>query len=155
MSNIEVNFYQIENIIETPIAKTMAPLLLKILEEKKKTLIYSKEIALIKAIDNELWNFGRNKFIPHVTVFDQGFVALKQPIFITNEENNHNEADYLLLLDEASKDFVSKFSRIFYFYDLSKIQAAKKAATSYKPIATDFNCYKKDSASGKWVKFEL
>ncbi len=149
---IEINFYQVSNIIENGIAKSIAPLLLKILEDNKRALIYSKDTIMINALDNGLWSFGKNKFIPHVTIFDQEFEPKKQPIFITNQEENHNQADYLILLDAASAKFTSNFSRIFYFYDDSKTALAKKVAASYQEITDNFNFYKKDSSSQKWVK---
>lgn len=156
----ELNFYQVENLIENGIAKTIAPLLLKILEENKKILIYSKDTALINSLDNGLWSFGKNKFIPHITIFDQEFQqqnlpSTKQPIIITNQEQNDNIADYLLLLDKASAAFVSSFSRIFYFSDSSKIELVKDIKASYQKIIDAFNFYKKDLASQKWIRTEI
>ncbi len=151
----EINFYQVSNLIENGIAKSVAPLLLKVLEEKKKTLIYSKDTTLINALDNGLWSFGKNKFIPHVTIFDQEFEPKNQPIFLTNQEENHNQADYLLLFDEATTKFISNFSRIFYFYDDSKAALAKNIAANYQAVTNNFNSYKKDPASQKWIKSNL
>ncbi len=85
---IEINFYQVSNLAENGIAKSIAPLLLKILEDGKRAMIYSKDPVTINALDNGLWSFGKNKFIPHVTIFDQEFETKKQPIFITNQEEN-------------------------------------------------------------------
>ena len=70
---IEINFYQVSNIVENGVAKSIAPLLLKILEDGKRALIYSKDTIMINSLDNGLWSFGKNKFIPHVTIFDQEF----------------------------------------------------------------------------------
>lgn len=153
----EFNFYLVPNLIENGIAKAIAPLLLKILEENKKILIYSKDTTLINSLDNGLWSFGKNKFIPHITIFDQEFERqniplTKQPIVITNEEKNSNQADYLVLLDQADTKFVSNFPRIFYFSDASNNDLAKKIKTDYQEITENFNCYKKDPTSQKWVK---
>src|ERR1700748_2111137 len=104
----EVNFYQIEE----GVVKSLAPLLLKILEEGKKALIFSLNQKQISEIDASLWSYGRNKFIPHITVFDKEFSFERQPILISNREENLNKADYLIFLDVPSDDFLTKFSRI-------------------------------------------
>ncbi len=152
---IEINFYQVSNIVENGVAKSIAPLLLKILEDNKRALIYSQDTVMINSLDSGLWSFGKNKFIPHVTIFDQEFEQKKQPIFITNQEENHNQANYLILLDAAQAKFVKDFSRIFYFYDDSKTALAKNIAASYQEITDNFNFYKKDASSQKWIKSSI
>jgi DNA polymerase IIIc chi subunit len=152
---IEINFYQVNNIVENGVAKSIAPLLLKILEENKRALIYSNDTDLINSLDNGLWSFGKNKFIPHVTIFDKEFEQKKQPIFITNQEENCNQADYLILLDKVAPKFISNFSRIFYFYDDSQAALIKNIAASYQEITDNFNFYKKDLNSQKWISVSL
>lgn len=132
----EVNFYQVDEAV----GKSMAPLLLKVLEEKKKVLIFTRDEKLIKEVDGALWVYGRNKFIPHVTIFDKEFEMERQPILISNKEENSNNADFLVFLDEPDQAFVSKFSRVFYFYEPGKLSAKIKPTNSYK---------KED---GKWIK---
>ncbi|MBU6140357.1 MAG: DNA polymerase III subunit chi [Proteobacteria bacterium] len=136
MSHPEANFYQVDE----SIGKSIAPLLLKILSEKKKVLIFCREQIQIEEIDGALWNYGRNKFIPHASIFDKEFESKRQPVLLTNKEENLNSADYLVFLDEPSKAFISEFSRVFYFFEEGKNLA------KIKPT----NFYKKDS--GKWVK---
>ena len=132
----EINFYQVDDVI----IKSLAPLLIKILDEKKKVLVFGKNENQLKELDNSIWSYGRNKFIPHVTIFDDGFETKRQPIFLTNKEENSNDADYLVFLDEPNEAFINKFSRVFYFYEPGKFSAKIKPSNSYK---------KQD---GKWVK---
>ncbi len=132
----EINFYQVDEAI----GKSIAPLLLKILGEKKKVLIFCREQNLIQEIDGALWNYGRNKFIPHASIFDKEFEPKRQPVLLTNKEENLNSSDYLVFLDEPSKAFISGFSRIFYFFEEGKNLAKIKPTNSYKKDA------------GKWVK---
>ena len=143
---MEINFYQCDE----SLVKSIAPLMLKILEENKKALIFSRDATQTKEIDDGLWSYGKNKFIPHVLVSDKNFVMERQPILISNKTENSNQADYLVLSEEVDEKFLSDFSRIFYFYDVLNIESAKKAATNYKKIASKFNSYKKED--GKWIK---
>ena len=114
-------------------------MLIKVLEEKKKALVFCANQNQIKEIDDSLWSYGRNKFIPHVTVSDENFVAERQPIFITDKEENSNKADYLVFLSEPSESFISSFKRVFHFFD-GKSSAKVKPTNSYKKI------------DGKWTK---
>lgn len=131
----EINFYQVDETI----TKALAPLLIKVLEENKKALVFCANQAQIKEIDDSLWSYGRNKFIPHITVLDKDFILERQPIFITDKEENANKADYLVFLSEPSEVFVSKFKRVFHFFE-GKSSAKIKPTNSYKKV------------DGKWVK---
>lgn len=144
----EINFYQIDDVI----TKSLAPLLIKITDEKKKALVYCSDAAKFKEIDDSLWSYGKYKFIAHATLADKDIVEFgmaRQPIFLINREENINEADYLVLVNEASEAFISKFARVFYFYEAQNIAAVKKFAQQFKKV----NSYKKIDA--KWVKDNL
>jgi DNA polymerase IIIc chi subunit len=132
----EINFYEVDE----GVVKAMAPVLLKILDEKKRTFIFIKNLEKIKEIDASLWSYGRSKFIPHVTIFDKDFESEKQPILISNEEKNLNNADYLIFLDEPNQNFLKDFSRSFYFFENSPNCLNAKADNFYKKQA------------GKWTK---
>lgn len=139
----EINFYQVDETV----VKSLAPLLTKVLSDNKKAFVFCKNPDQVRDLDTSLWSYGRNRFIPHITVFDKDFELKRQPIFLSNEEKNLNEADYLLFLDEPSEGFISSFSRVFYFFAEGNYDEAKKLAAKLKPQ----NCYRKEDA--KWVKF--
>lgn len=141
----EINFYQADETI----MKSLAPLLLKVLEEKKKALIFCKNPVQIKLLDDSLWSYGRNKFIPHVTISDKDFVMERQPILFSDREENSNKADYLVFLDMPSNAFLSGFERAFYFYEEKDFSVAEDLAKKIKPK----NSYRK--VDGKWVKFSF
>ncbi|NBX53003.1 MAG: DNA polymerase III subunit chi [Proteobacteria bacterium] len=132
----EINFYAVEE----DIVKAMAPILLKIIDDNKRAIIFVKGNDSIKKIDDSLWTYGRNKFIPHATIFDKDFVAKDQPILISNQEDNINKADYLIFLDEPNIEFIQSFSRSFHFFENS----------SPCKIIEPNNFYRK--IDGKWQK---
>ena len=104
--NPEINFYEVDD----GVVKSMAPLLLKILDEKKRALIFANSQNYLQEIDNALWSYGRSKFIPHALIFDNDFEAKEQPILLTNKLQNTNKADYLIFLDEPDDlNFYQKF----------------------------------------------
>ena len=142
---MEINFYHLDNLD----FKVIAQILLKIREEKKRTLIYSKTDEILKQIDEVLWSFSKTKFLPHGTKWEK-INPLEQPTFLTNEENNQNKAEFLLMLDEVSDDFLKKFEKIFYFFSNSNIEFARKLYSNYKKKSFTINFYKKDG--DKWIK---
>ena len=109
----EINFYQVDETI----IKALAPLLIKVLEEKKRAIIFCSNPNQIKEIDASLWSYGRNKFIPHVLNSDKDFDLKRQPIVITDCEKNENDANYLVFINDVSADFAKNFSRVFYFFE--------------------------------------
>lgn len=144
----EINFYQCDETI----AKSIAPLILKILEENKKALILSSNPVQIQEIDGGLWTYGKNKFIPHIIAGDKDFAnhdIKRQPIIISDKEENLNQADYLVFLNQPSDNFISKFSRAFYFFEEENFAKAQDLAKKLKPN----NSYKK--IDGKWAKFKF
>ncbi len=145
---MEINFYQSDE----GTTKSIAPLILKILEENKKVLIFSRDPLRIKEVDDGLWSYGKNKFIPHITISDTNFALERQPVLITDKEENSNQADYIILLEEASQNFITAFSRAFYFFDSLTLEKAQKVASKYRNNAK-INAYKKEDA--KWVKSSI
>lgn len=140
--NPEINFYEVDD----GVVKSMAPLLLKILDEKKRALIFANSQNYLQEIDNALWSYGRSKFIPHALIFDNDFESKEQPILLTNKLQNTNKADYLIFLDEPDDlNFYQKFKRVFYFFQLDLSSQENKINT--KP----HNLYKK--IAGKWQKY--
>ena len=141
----EINFYQVSD----EIVKAIAPLMIKMLKDDKKAFIYTQSHDRISELDRVLWSYGRNTFIPHVTIFEKDFDFKRQPIVISNEEDNINEADYLVFLDEPSAEFIAEFSRVFYFFLESDVAIARKAIKRIKPT----NLYKK--LSDKWIRVDV
>jgi len=141
----EINFYQVDE----ELTKAVAPLMLKILEEKKKCLLLSNSLE-IKTLDTSLWSYGKYKFIPHITSEDKDFDFLRQPIFLTQEEKNFNQATYLAVVNQNfSEDFANQFERIFYFFNQENIQETKNIFLKLKNKTSKINSYKKQD--GKWV----
>lgn len=130
--------------------------MIKSLEEGKKALIFCQNDDDFKAIDAGLWTFGKFRFIPHVTIHETDIEKLstwsRQPVVITNELENKNEAHYLVLTHECDLNFVKKFARIFYFYDSTKLDQAKKFA---KTLGDDFAVKSYKKVKAKWEGFEF
>jgi DNA polymerase-3 subunit chi len=145
---MEINFYQVDDIIY----KSIAPLLIKLLDEEKKALIYCQNEQQIDEIDGGLWSFSKTKFIPHGTK-NTKLEPTKQPIFITDQLENSNQAEYLVMLDEVEEKFLGQFEKIFYFFGSGNVSDARKLWTNYKKQSFTLNFYRK--TEGSWTKVNL
>ena len=132
----EINFYEVDE----SIVKGLAVILIKIINEQKKALIFCKSETQMQELDKQLWSYGRSKFIAHITINDQEFDMLRQPILITNRQVNDNLATHLIFLDEVEIEFLNKFKRAFYFFE------NHPNISNVKPD----NSFKKEN--GKWLK---
>jgi len=131
----EINFYEVDE----DLFKAIGPVVLKILDEQKTAIIFVKDVDKMKKLDEVLWTFGRNKFVPHATISDPDFTPSQQPVLISNLEENTNNADYLIFLDEPEIDFTKQFSRLFYFFENVNQCQKIKPTKSFKKI------------NGKWL----
>ncbi|MES2677843.1 MAG: DNA polymerase III subunit chi [Pseudomonadota bacterium] len=145
---MEINFYQVDDVIY----KSIAPLLIKVLDENKTALILCQNEAQVAEIDGGLWSFSKTKFVPHGTKADK-IDHLKQPVFITSSAENLNQAQYLLMLHEAEEEFLKQFDKIFYFFSSGDIADARKLWAKYKKQSFTLNFYKKND--GAWIKIDL
>ena len=131
----EIIFYEVDE----ELFKAIGPIVLKILDDNKRAIIYVSDLDKLKRLDEVLWTFGRNKFVPHATIHDKDFVPSTQPILLTNVMENSNQADYLIFLDEPEIEFTKQFSRIFYFFEFNNNCQKILPTKSYKKI------------NGKWL----
>lgn len=138
----ETNFYQYDDLL----IRSLAPIVIKTLDEKNRLLILCQDEKQVKEIDLDLWSYGRNKFIPHATILDKDIDLKRQPVLITTKEENQNDANYLVFLTKTNNDFVNKFKRAFYFYSESDMQNAENLVKILNPK----NTFKKEN--GKWIK---
>ena len=108
-----------------------------------------------QAIDALLWTFDDESFLPHAVQGDG--VAANQPVLITVEGGNANNAHVLFLIGSAPEDWPqlsASFERVVVLFDgrdpdsLARAREGWKAAKAGGLAVT----YWKESASGKWEK---
>ena len=151
---MEINCYQCEDLIYKPIALLCS----KILEDSGKILILldvkDSEKAKIdnKEIDDGLWTFSKTKFLPHASVFDNDFLPSRQPIFITNTEENLNDANYLIITGAVSTNFIKQFDKICYFYRPDINNKHLSTLSQLTNLANKFNHF--EQKDGKWQKLQ-
>lgn len=103
--NTEIRFYHLENMT---VEHALPALLQKALQTGKRSVVKTSDPRRVQNINESLWTQNPNNFIPHGTE-KEGFAA-RQPIWITNQDENPNDADVLVLIDDAECALTNDFS---------------------------------------------
>ncbi|HEV2562678.1 MAG TPA: DNA polymerase III subunit chi [Rhizomicrobium sp.] len=148
----ETLFYHLER---RSLDDVLPGLIEKTLERGWRALIRAESAERAEAIDNLLWTYNDQTFLPHAQKGDGDPRA--QPVLITTEDDNSNEANVLFLVGGAPPpqwDAVSALTRIVLMFDGRDATALASARTSWKDAKAAGHevTYWKESASGKWEK---
>jgi DNA polymerase-3 subunit chi len=109
------------------------------------------------ALDTQLWTYSEQTFLAHGTGADGH--SERQPIYLTTEDENPNNAEVLFLVGGAapcdwSSPKLKSLARIVMLFDgrdATALEAARAAWKSAKTAGHDAT-YWKQSAAGKWEK---
>ena len=141
---MEINFYQSDETLH----KIIATICLKLINDDKKIVIYNQSQEIINYLDDSLWQFPKLKFIPHATYQDNN--KEKQPIYITNNQENPNQASHLILINQiADLNFIQNFQKTFYFFNSNDINLAKENWQNWQNNNLKLNYFKKQQ--DKWL----
>lgn len=144
-----VDFYHLQ---KQSLDEVLPKLLEKAYQSGKHILVKTGSSDKVEAISSFLWTFRDDSFLPHATKND-GF-AEEQIIFITADDENANNADFLFLINgaEMPADKMSAFERIFNIFDGNSEAALTQSRQFWKTCKdAGFNVYYwYQSASGKW-----
>jgi DNA polymerase-3 subunit chi len=148
----ETLFYHLER---RALEDVLPGLIEKTLERGWRALIRCDSAERAEAIDNLLWTYDDQSFVPHEQAGDGD--SARQPVLITVEEANANAANVLFLVGGAvppAWNETNDLTRIVLMFDgrdpamLSSARAAWKDAKAAGHEAT----YWKEMPSGKFEK---
>jgi DNA polymerase-3 subunit chi len=150
----EVLFYHLER---RDLDDALPGLVEKTLERGWRALIRCESAERAEAIDNRLWTYNEQTFLPHAQKGDGE--ASRQPVLITTEDDNANKADVLFLVGGASPpdwtgDAARTLTRIVLMFDgrdPGALASAREAWKATKAAGHDAT-YWKETASGKFEK---
>lgn len=150
----EVLFYHLER---RALEDALPGLVEKTLERGWRALIKCESADRAAALDNLLWTYSEQAFLPHAMKGDGD--AARQPALITVEEGNDNRADVMFLVGGAAplpwdSEAATSLARIVLMFDgrdPSALDAARAAWTAAKAAGHDAT-YWKETPSGKFEK---
>lgn len=124
---IEVSVYQLTM---TPLEKTLPKLMEKVIQGGKRAVVMASSKERVEVLNTILWTYSTLTFLPHGSVEDD--FAEDQPIWLTNELENPNNADVLVLCDGAEVSDIQGFSRLLDLFDGNDLQATNQARQRVK-----------------------
>ncbi|MFY9589263.1 DNA polymerase III subunit chi [Rickettsia endosymbiont of Halotydeus destructor] len=125
-----------------------------------KSVVLVADSEQQELLNKTLWTYSRRQFIPHGSKLDP--LPEKQPVYITDELQNPNDASVLLIISPAhlekilqNKEYINHFQRIIIIYDApielkELVLKVEKLTVAEKLV----DCYKQNPNSS-WVKVDI
>ena len=144
-----IDFYHLQR---QTLDEVLPLLLAKAYQTGKRIMVKVGTPERVDFLNNTLWTYDDEAFLPHGSAKD-GF-ADQQPIWLTAEATNANQAEFLFLVDgaEASTGEIAAFARIFNIFDGNSAEAlaqARRLWKEYKAAGHEVY-YWQQSARGAW-----
>src|SRR4051812_31421778 len=150
----EVFFYHLER---KALEDVLPELVERSLAKPWRVLIKCESADRAAAIDNLLWTYDEQSFLPHAQLGDGD--PARQPVLLTVEEENANDANVLFLVGGAeppswNDTLVDSLSRVVLLFDGRDPEALASARQQWSEAraAQHDVTYWKQSAAGKWEK---
>ncbi len=145
----EVRFYHLQRQTQEQV---LPVLLSKALERGHKIVVKLADEGAVAAMNEHLWTFSPNSFIPHGSV-KEGDAPL-QPVWLTAVDENPNEADVLILGVGAQSEMQGNFAlccEMLNGHDEGAVQVARGRWKEYQGQKFDVT-YWQQSERGGWEK---
>lgn len=123
----DVLFY---HLMHQPLEAALPKLLLKCLERDWTVTVQAGTSERRDALNAHLWTFSDDSFLPHGTLED-GFPE-QQPIYLTHEVDNPNEANVRFLVDKATPPELAAYERVVFLFDGNDQEALGQARQQWK-----------------------
>ncbi|SNS29609.1 DNA polymerase III, chi subunit [Sphingomonas laterariae] len=144
---MQVDFY---HLAASPIERVLPRIAERVLADGGRLLVICEDDGLAARLDQQLWTYAPDSFLPHGRAQDGDGAA--QPVLIAGAVDPANGARNVALVDGLWRDEALAFDRAFHFFDDATIDAARMA---WKALAgrdgVERNFWKQDEA-GRWAK---
>jgi DNA polymerase-3 subunit chi len=122
-----IGFY---HLVRSPLEKALPQLVQKALQAGARVLVMAGSAERVEHLDSLLWTFDAASWVPHGTARDGD--ADLQPVFITDSDENPNNADMLFLTDGVVPASLDGYARCFTLFDGNSDEAVQTARDLWK-----------------------
>jgi len=122
-------FYHLQR---TTLERAVGPLLEKCLERGWRVLAVSPDITRRAALDEALWTYDDQSFLAHGQAEAEGLEPAQQPILISGQADNLNQASVALLMDGVDMPVDAEFERCMVMFDDGDQATRQKAREQFK-----------------------
>lgn len=143
----EIRFYHLQS---KRLEQALPEIVAKALERNMRVVIMAGSRERIEALDTALWTWDAASFLPHGYVKDG--TEAEQPVWLTDNDENPNNADTLFLTDGARSGKIGDYAlccEIFDGNDEEAVAAARARWSEYKTAGHEIKYFQQDD-SGKW-----
>ncbi|MEA3064740.1 MAG: polymerase subunit chi [Sphingomonadales bacterium] len=138
-----VDFY---HLTASPLERALPSIAEKVLAGGGQLLVVA-EPGLLARLDEQLWSYAKDSFLPHGRERPES-----QPVLLSPEPEAANGATNVALADGRWRDEALGFERTFYFFDNDGRDAAREAWRALKTKPEVEARYWKQDERGKWVE---
>jgi len=120
------------------------------LKAGKRALVRADSTDQLSILSSILWGQDNDSWLPH-GIEDDGF-AEDQPIWLTTNTENPNDASFVFLIDVVEIDDIGSFERCFDLFDGNNgasVAAAKLRWRTHKAAGHELH-YWQQTDQGKW-----
>ncbi len=148
----EVAFYHLQN---WSLEKALPRLLEKTLEAGKRALVMAGSSDRVSALDSHLWTYNPASWLPHGS--GKADEAAGQPVWLTDSDENANQASFLFLTDGASSRKIEEFERCFIMFDGNDPERVNEARRQWKALKDSGHSltYWRQTDRGGWEEKSL
>ena len=138
-----VDFY---HLAVSPLERVLPSICEKVLASGERLLVVA-EAGLLARLDEQLWTYSRDSFLPHGRERRES-----QPILLSDVVDAANGATHLALADGSWRDEALGFARTFYFFDNGCRDEARDVWRRLKGRDEVESRYWKQNEQGRWVQ---
>ncbi|NQU56301.1 MAG: DNA polymerase III subunit chi [Rhodospirillales bacterium] len=143
----EVSFYHLQ---KSRLEDALPMLLEKTLAAGKRALVLTSSETRAEQLGDALWSYRQDSWLPHGSKKEGR--AEDQPIWLSAEDENANDAAFIFLTDGAVSANLDAFERCFELFDGNdgaQITAARERWKTYRDAGYGLK-YLQQSENGGW-----
>ena len=136
------------------VENTLFTLIEKSLEKGLKSLLLFLDKEKCSVIDEKLWTYKQNSFLPHLSEDEEISDEVDIPIYLSTKNENPYEAELLFSIDGSIPDNINNLERIIIVIDANDKILLEKYKKYYLDINKDFEdiVFYKSNDNGKWIE---
>lgn len=145
----DISFYHLQR---QPLTEALPKLLERVLASGLRAVILCGSTERVEALDAALWTYDADSFLPHGTPVTGH--AERQPLYLTDKQENPNHASVLVIVDGGQPDFVGLFDRCLDMFDGNDPEAVEDARERWRAhkSAGHTLTYWQQTERGGWEK---
>ena len=123
----QIGFYHLTRL---PLEQALPKLLDKALAAGYRAVVLAGSPERVEALNDRLWTFEPDSWLPHGSSRDGE--AEMQPIWLTDTDENPNDATILVMCDGAASAMIASYARCLDLFDGNDDEAVQAARERWK-----------------------